>query len=523
MHRDVSQMFAPIDCIGTVSTETQSTHLTPRDATSASSQSERAAQVMSGPQAERVSQAFPLSFERDPQDWYGHARAHFESAETDRLNEAHWQWAQDCSINDVLATALPVMRARSNYEAWNNPTLKGLILTHTIAVVGDDGPLLELSAEDKEGDSWCAEAEHVWEEWCKDSDAAGSIPLGTRIKKWNRSCWTNGEWLDQFVIPQVRTPIRLRLHEIEPRRLCSPISSAADPKIVLGIERDEYRRPMRYWIDDGAGWSSKGNWYNASDIMHGWDRAMAEPGQARGCPWAQVGLPVAADLRDYDVQVLDAARAAADMAIIAFTTHPDADFIKDVPTSVAFRRRRINNLAPGWQVAQMQPHHPTATYREHRQERQGDLGRGEGVPSMVTRLDARDHNYSSARFDYGLMFESAKHVRATLYNPSLFVLVSLVLSEAQLSGLLRPRPPRVLVDFVWDAMPQIDDEKASNAEEKYLKIGTMAYSDACAARHGKRMRDVVRKRARDARLLADNQLPSVAEATSKAPATTTGA
>ncbi len=98
----------------------------------------------------------------------------------------------------------------------------------------------------------------------------------------------------------------------------------------------------------------------------------------------------------------------------------------------------------------MQPHHPTATYKEHRQERQGDLGRSEGVPSMVTRLDARDHNYSSARFDYGLMHESAKHVRATLYNPKLFILASLVLREAQLAGMLRPAPSRVWTDFRLD-------------------------------------------------------------------------
>lgn len=493
MAQDVSAMFEPIDCLGVVSAETRS-----------------APAALAGPAA------VPVHFERDDRDnWYQQHRSHFESADTDRLNEAHWQWAQDCSVNDVLSTALPIMRARSNYEAWNNPTVKGLILSHTVAVVGDDGPLLELQAEDAEGDRWCDEAEQVWEEWTKTSDAAGAVSLGTRIKRWNRSCWTCGEWLDQLVTPVSRSPIRLRLHEIEPQRLNSPIDAISDPNIVLGIRRDQYRQPVEYHVDSGPYTFGKGEWLKAENMVHGWDRAMAEAGQARGVPWVQTGLPVAADLRDYDVQVLDAARAAADMAIIAFTRHPDAQLVEDVPSSVPFRRRRINNLAPGWELGQLQPHHPTATYKEHRQERQGDLGRGEGVPSMVTRLDARDHNYSSARFDYGLMYESAKHVRATIYNPHLFVLVSLVLAEAQLSGLLRPRPPRVLVDFVWDAMPQIDDEKAANAEQTYLKLGTMSYSYACSSRHGERARDVIRRRQRDARLLAAAELPSVADAASK--------
>lgn len=498
-HDDFSNMFAPLDCMGilagsSVSAETPS----PR--------------------------SVPIEFERDETrgDWYRIQRAHFESTELDRLNEAHWQVVDDSPINDVLSYRLPTMRARSNHEFWNNPTLKGLVLSHTVAVVGDDSPLIDLQAEDEDGDRWCDEAEQVWEQWCRNSDAAGRINLSTRIKRWNRGCWLDGEWLDQLVYPPDATgDVRLRLHEIETKRLASPMDSLGDTSIVMGIKRDRYRRPLEYFVNDSIDYLGRGTWYKAVNIMHGWDEAMAEPGQARGVPWAQIGLPVAADLRDYDTQVLDAARAAADMALVAFTRHPDAEFVGDVPTSVTFRRRRINNLAPGWELGQVQPHHPTATYKEHRQERQGDLGRAEGVPSMVTRLDARDHNYSSARFDYGLMHESAKHVRATLYNPKLFVLASLVLREAQLAGILRPPPRRVWTNFVWTAMPQIDDEKASAAEERYLKIGTMSFTDAVMERHGRRARDVVRRRARDARMLQENNLPSVAEAAGKGNTTPT--
>jgi lambda family phage portal protein len=448
------------------------------------------------------------------EDWY--RRTAFESAETDRLNEAHWSVVDDSPINDVLSYRLPIMRSRSNHEAWNNPTIKGLILSHTVAVVGDDSPLIDLQAEDEAGDKWCDEAEQVWEEWCRDSDAAGRVNLSTRIKRWNRSCWVNGEWIDQLVFPDnTRGSVRLRLHEIEPQRLTSPMDSIGDKAVILGIRRDQYRRPLEYFISDSVYGPQGGQWIRAVNIQHGWDEAMAEAGQARGVPWAQIGLPVAADLRDYDTQVLDAARGAADMALVAFTRHPDAEFFKDVPQTVKFQRRRINNLAPGWELGSAPANQPTATYKEHRQERQGDLGRAEGVPSMVTRLDARDHNYSSARFDYGLMHESAKHVRATLYNPKLFVLASLVLREAQLAGILRPAPERVWTDFVWTAMPQIDEEKSANAEEKLLKIGTLSYTEAVIERHGRRARDVIRRRARDARLLASEGLPSVAEATAR--------
>ncbi|GAA5510058.1 phage portal protein [Novipirellula caenicola] len=451
--------------------------------------------------------------ERSGQVWYSAdyaARGEFESADTNRLNSAHWSAARDTPINDDLADRLPTMRTRSNHEAWNNTAIEGLILQHSIAVAGDNGPLLDLQAEDEIGDTWCELAEKVWEDWCEYSDAAGQLSLAARMKNfWNRGCWTNGEWFDQFVYPSdVDTPIKLRLHAVEPQRIQTPMTEAGNPAITLGIKRDALRRPKEYWVaNDWYGFNG-GKWYTADGFMHGYEQL--EVGQARGVPWAQSGLPTAADLRDYDDQVMDAARAAADMAIVLQTKHPDAPYVES-KASVPFRRRRMTHVAPGWEAAQLQPHQPTAQYKDHRHERMGDLGRGKGVPSMVTRLDAREHNYSSARFDRGLLHESAKHVRTTLYNPKLKVLVVRVLSEAILVGVLPPPPCRFGVEQIWPAMPQVDEDKSSRAENRYLGNGTLSYSAACAERHGRRANDVIRIRQRDANRLAAAGLPSVAE------------
>jgi capsid protein len=450
------------------------------------------------------------------------SRAHFESAETDRLNEAHWLTANEIPVNDVLHMRLPVMRARSSHEALNNPTIEGLMLSHTLAVVGEDGPLIDLWSEDDAGDAWCEEAEKIWEEWAECPDAAGQLSLGSMLKNWNTTCWRAGEFIEQLVNEDERyakpgVPT-LRMHGIEPQRLVSPFTSMADPDVILGVRRNKYRRPIEYYISEMFNYLQsygKGEWIQARNIVHGYDLVQAERGQARGIPWAQSGLPISADLRDYDTQVLDAARSAADMAIIAFTRHPDADFAANVPKSIEFRRRRINHVAPGWEVTGLPSTQPTAQYKEHRTERMGDLGKGKSVPSMITRLDARDHNYSSARFDYQLLGESAKHVRATLYNPVLRRLAMLVISEAILSGRLRPSPRRFYMEFIWPALPEIDEMKSAEAEEKYLKIGTVSYTDACARRHGQRARDIIRRRQRDARILSAAGLPSVQEATGR--------
>jgi lambda family phage portal protein len=459
---------------------------------------------------------FDSSIQTDPVNpdvcWYAPSRANFESAETSRLNQGHWSAVRDTPINDDLDLRLHTMRTRSNHEAWNNTSIEGLILQHSIAVAGDDGPLLDLQADDETGDAWCERAERLWEDWCEYSDAAGDWTLGSRIKNsWNRSCWTNGEWFDQLVYaaPQPGR-LRLRLHAIEPQRIWTPSTDRNTEAVVLGIARDPMRNPIKYHV--GKQWYGYGvgDWINAENILHGYDKVEAD--QARGVPWCQSGLPTAADLRDYDDQVMDAARSAADMAIIAQTKHPDAEYFATNETAT-YRRRRINHIAPGWEIAQLQPHQPAATYKEHRHERMGDLGRGKGVPSMVLRLDARDHNYSSARFDRSLLHASASHVRTTLYNKRLSRLVRIVLSEAILMGILPFPPSTYKISHIWPAMPQVDEDKAAKAETRYMKNGSLSYSDACVQRHGRRASDVIRIRQRDEKRLKAAGLPSVQEAT----------
>ena len=449
-------------------------------------------------------------------------RTHYESADTDRLNEAHWALANETPANVDLAYQLPIMRSRANHESANNPTVEGLMLSHTLAVAGEDGPLLDLQGDDEAADRWCEEAEQVWEAWCAVADASGGLSLASLIKQWNLSCWKNGEWLEQLVNEEPQFSVagvpELRLHGIEPQRLMTPTQDIANPDVVLGIRRNKMRRPIEYYISKDYihnMLSSGGNWIAAANIMHGFDAVQAERGQARGVPWIQSGLPTAADGRDYDTQVLDAARSAADANIIAFTRHPDAEFADNVPAQIAYRRRMINFLAPGWETQQTTPAQPGAQYKDHRQELHGDLGKPRGVPSMITRLDARDHNYSSARFDYQLLGESAKHVRATLYNPRLRRLVRLVIGEAILMGILRPAPAKVLLQWVWPSLPEIDELKSAEAEQMYMRNGTLSYTEACAKRHGRRARDQARRRHRDDRMLEQWGLPTVAEATAK--------
>ena len=56
----------------------------------------------------------------------------WESAETNRLNGAHWQTVQTTAdINDDLVEDLQTLQRRCRYEAQNNTLIEGAIETHT--------------------------------------------------------------------------------------------------------------------------------------------------------------------------------------------------------------------------------------------------------------------------------------------------------------------------------------------------------------------------------------------------------
>lgn len=474
------------------------------------------------PQLESARQPFHLLQNGDGKSAYVPSeRAYFESTETDRLNQSHWQMADalgEVPINQVLAERLPTMRARSNHERINNPTFDGLALSHTLAVIGENGPMLDLISDSDRDEQWCQDAEQVWAEWCLVADASGRLDLGGLLKNWNYSGWHQGEFIEQLVtedetLYNASTEVSLRLHGIEVQRLVSPWDASSNPNVVCGVRRNKYCRPTDYFIRNDY-WSTRsdaGEWYPARDIVHGMDAVQAERKQARGIPWMQSGLPLAADLRDFDVQVLDAARLTADGAVYAFTRHQDAPFAENVPRSISWRRRQINHVASGWELASVQSNQPLPQYKDFRQERMNDLGRSKGVPGMVTRLDARDHNYSSARFDYQLLGESAKHLRASLYNPILRRLFTLVISEAVLLGRIGRPPRRFYQELIWQPLPEIDAQKAAEAETIALRNGTLSYSEACRRNHGRRPNEVIRRRQRDDAALKAAGLPSVAE------------
>lgn len=414
----------------------------------------------------------------------------FEAGETNRLNEAHWLWAEtDYDVNWWLREQLAKIRGRAIYECRNNGFLQGIVNTLTDDVVGPDGPTLQVLSED---DAYNDALERVWREWfaapCFNAQLSGVALL----KLWVRNLPRCGEflaWIDTD--RRADGPVAMRLRPIHPRRLASPTDQIANPLNVLGVEFDQDERPVRYWIKctHGKAYASGANETYVPVppdlIIH--EYVVEEEGQARGFPWFVSALQPAADLRDYDDQVQDAARTMADSASMLYTDHADAP-VWSTPEETVVERRSVKMCPPGWKPWQYSASQPPVQYPDYRAERQREFGRPLGMPLLMVRLDSSRHNYSSARLDTQTYNRTVQGLQSWISGTprsrgTLNRLVDLVAAEARFTVReLRTRPAVVEYVWTWAPRPHVDPTKETAAETESLTNRTSTYSAALAAR-----------------------------------------
>ncbi len=400
----------------------------------------------------------------------------WESARTTRLNRAHWQHATGQTINADLAADLETLRTRVTYEIANNPTLDGVIKTLSIDVAGDNGPTLQVKSSNP---AYNKALEKHWKDVARNIDVRGRQALVDFLGLWVKNLFRCGEFIAQKVTDSsATTPVKLRLKGIDPRRLGTPGQLTGDPDVCLGVRQDANGKAVTYYIARplrmGA-FDLLGMAYDAvpaANILH--EFIVTEDDQARGVPWMSVNLDSCADLRDYDAQVLDAARQAADWAVSLYTEHPDAEYI-EVNESTDIERRSMSTCPPGWKPYTVTPPQPHISYVDYRTERQRDLGQPCGMPGMLIRKDSAKHSYSSARFDSQPYQRGVSSLQSWLERRTLNPLLADVQKEAQFID-LPSAPADLTISWIWPKPKHVDEEKEAQGENIRLRNRTLPWS-----------------------------------------------
>ena len=448
----------------------------------------------------------------------------FESAETTRLNQSRWSTANGAPINEDLAESLETARARAAYEAINNPTIEGVINTYVTDVVGKHGPTLQIKSSDT---AYAAKREAVWRTWWKRPCTNRKLSGGGRLRQWIRSYWICGESFDQLVSkPTYAGAVKLRLLPIHPRRVGTPMTSAGDGQIVLGVQFTEDGDPVAYHVQKytrfGAYQLTAGETQKvpAALMIHGF--LPVEEDQARGIPWLNSALGAAAELRDYDASVLNASHNAARQATWLYTDREDAPFVKVNATEEIEEGDFISTCPPGYKPMGLQPSQPQAVYIDYRGERQRDIGRPVGMPLMMVRLDSSGHNYSSARFDGQSYARQIGFFQGHLEGVALDPLEEAVAREAELAGELPPPPQDMSKQWSWPPLPHVDPKKEVEAITARMENRTLTWSEAVIA-EDKDPDEVLKQHERDRERFEKAQIPFPPSlALAKAPGTPPG-
>lgn len=442
-----------------------------------------------------------------------HTVRRWESADTDRLNRAHWVNATGNSINVDLSEDLETLRVRSAFEAANNPMVEGVISTHQTDLIGHDGPQLQVVSDSPE---YNEALEAAWRQWFSAPTTNSKISGAAMLRLWIRDLWLSGEILAQKVTKEnVETACKLRLRLLPSRRLGTPAESVGDKDTMLGIRFDADGEPLAYWISkpERFGLYELTTDYQqvpAANIVH--EFLLQEEDQARGVPWLACALDPIGELRDFDAQVLDAQRGAADHGVFWHTDHPDANFLEiNTAETTEIPRRQQQVGPPGWKPSQLQPNQPSAQYVPYRRERQAEIGRPASMPLMMIRLDSSGHNYSSARFDGQIYYRALRAIQHWLSGSPqnrgvLNELVDAVARELELQEGFPQRPANVRYEWTWPVPPHVDPAKEGLGERIGLENGTVSFADACMAR-GTDEETIIAKHLRTNQKLVAAKLP----------------
>lgn len=404
----------------------------------------------------------------------------WDAADTNRLNSKHWYPVTGSTINVDLSSRLETLRTRVEYELGNNSDAEGAVNTHIVDVIGENGPALQVQSENVE---YNEKLERLWEKWWAKPDINGKLAGADMLQLWWRSLWSAGEYLAQIIVDDdAKGPVKMRLLVLHARRLATPAVEAGDSTIFMGVKRNKLGKPLEYMISAPPDRILPGqlptdfDTVPADDIIH--EFRVLEAGQVRGLPWLVTGLQPIADMRDFDNEVLDAARAAADNGAVMVTNHPDSQFV-EINETTEVERRTLTALPPGYDMKQMIPQQPATGYLDYHDEQLRKIGHPVGMPLMMIKLDSRKHNYSSARFDGQIYERASKTLRAWMARTTLNRLVELVAMEARVGKKLSEAPEDVHYHWEWPPFPHVDPAKEAKAATERLKNGTSTLRAEC--------------------------------------------
>jgi lambda family phage portal protein len=335
----------------------------------------------------------------------------YHAAKQSRLTQG---WGQTTtSADSELSTSIRVLRARSRQLIRDAPYAKRakVIVVNNIVGAGIGMQAQVKTTRDTLNDRINDDIEKAWEEWMR----AESCHTGGRLHFADIERMAMGQIFDTgeiFIRKHYRkfgaSEVPYCLEIIEPEKVIDEFQpSPGSPKgiVRMGIESDEYRRPLAYWIRSvhpgeirySIEETTEIQRIPASEIFH--LMVIDRWPQTRGEPWLHNAIRKLGDIDGYsEAEIIAARAAAAYMGVI--TTPQSYGTVADETTGereTVIEPGIVEKLNPGEEFNFVNPNRPNSTLDPFMRFMLREIAAGVGVSYESLSRDYSQSNYSSSR------------------------------------------------------------------------------------------------------------------------------
>lgn len=455
----------------------------------------------------------------------------YHAARQSRLTDG---WGQSTtSADSELLSSLRTMRARSRAlirDAGYAKRAKVIVVNNVI------GPGIGLQAKvatagGKLIDRVNTEIEGAWEEWCRATNChtGGSLHFSDMERLLMGQIFETGEiFVRKHFQAFGESRVPLALEVIEPERIAdefqpSPVVGGAS--VRMGVECDEYYRPIAYWIRKlhpgevrlTAEQTDRLERVPADQIIH--LRIIDRWPQTRGEPWLHAAARRLNDMDGYSEAEIIAARGAASYMASLETDQEYGEPVDDQVGStreVTIEPGNVERLRPGEKLNFHTPNRPNPNMDSFMRTMLREVAAATGPSYESLSRDYSQSNYSSSRLALLDDRDLWRVLQLWIIRTFRLELHRVWLQQAVLSGAIEAirRDEYALNQRKYEAVRMkprgwswVDPTKEVTAYEKAVRCGFTTVSDVISLTGaGRDLEDVLSERSEELALMEEKGL-----------------
>jgi len=326
-------------------------------------------------------------------------------------------WITAARPPDVdIRLALRPLRARSREQAQNNDLMRAFLTELKTNIVGAQGIRLQGRARmvnGKPNKRINDAVEQAWKRWARrgSCDVTGQLSFRDLCNLATETAGKDGEFFIRKVTPwDNEAGFALQMVDAEAVDVGFDKDLDADQRIVMGVQLDQWRRPVTYYLTDEPSnpymqtyaLHNKRKPVPAAEIIHGYLPEWCW--QTRGVPWAASGLWRLKMLGGYEEAAVTGARVAASKMGF-YSLDPEAaaqQQLEGVRTDAGTLVKEaepgtMEELPPGYSVNTVDWGWPNADHGSFMKPVMRNIAAGLGVSYPSWGRDLEGVNYSSLR------------------------------------------------------------------------------------------------------------------------------